>query len=99
MFNSTPFLPGISHRLLGRQRRSHLDELRAQSEQWRQSSLSRLCELFGPWLPAALLAPSAKGDNSRQRLYPLTLTFWAFLSQVLSPGSACREVVRKVQAW
>ena len=46
-----------------------------------------------------MLAPTAKGINSRQRLYPLTLTFWAFLSQVLSPGSACREVVRKVQAW
>ena len=28
MFNSTPFLPGLSSRLLGRQRRSKLDELR-----------------------------------------------------------------------
>ncbi len=99
MFNPTPFLPGLSHRLLGRQRRSQLDQLRAQSEQWRQSSLSRLCEIFGPWLPATLLAPTARGLNSRQRTYPLPLTFWAFLSQVLSPGSACREVVRKVQAW
>jgi hypothetical protein len=47
----------------------------------------------------ALLAPTATGINSRQRTYPLPLTFWAFLSQVLSPGSSCREVVRKVQAW
>jgi hypothetical protein len=99
MFNPTPFLPGFSHRLFGRQRRSQLDELRAQSERWRQASLSRLCEVFGPWLPAALLAPTAKGINSRQRTYPLTLTFWAFLSQVLSPGCSCREIVRKVQAW
>jgi len=99
MFNPTPFLPGLSSRLFGRQRRSQLDALRAQSEQWRQSSLSRLCEIFGPWLPSALLAPTARGLNSRQRTYPLNLTFWAFLSQVLSPGSACREVVRKVQAW
>jgi hypothetical protein len=99
MFNPTPFLPGLSSRLFGRQRRSQLDALRAQSEHWRQSSLSRLCEIFGPWLPAALLAPTAKGINSRQRTYPLPLTFWAFLSQVLSPGSSCREVVRKVQAW
>mgnify|MGYP000982545377 CR=1 FL=1 len=99
MFNSTPFLPGLSSRLFGRQRRSQLEVLRAQSEQWRQSSLSRLCEIFGPWLPATLLAPTAKGINSRQRTYPLPLTFWAFLSQVLSPGSSCREVVRKVQAW
>jgi len=99
MLNPTPFLPGLSHALSGRQRRSQLDQLRAQSEQWRQSSLSRLCEIFGPWLPATMLAPTAKGINSRQRTYPLPLTFWAFLSQVLSPGSSCREVVRKVQAW
>ncbi len=99
MFNPAPFLPGLSHRLFGRQRRSQLDQLRAQSEQWRASSLSRLCEIFGPWLPAAMLAPAAKGINSRERLYPQSLTFWAFLSQVLSPGSACREVVRKIQAW
>lgn len=99
MFQTTPFLPGISHRLLGRQRRSQLDQLRAQSEHWRQSSLSRLCEIFGPWLPTTLLSPTTKGSNSRQRTYPLNLTFWAFLSQVLGPGSSCREIVRKVQAW
>jgi hypothetical protein len=99
MFNSTPFLPGITHRLFGRQRRSQLDRLRAQSEHWRQSTLSQLCEIFGPWLPAARLAPTDKGVNSRERLYPQSLTFWAFLSQVLSPGCACREVVRKIQAW
>jgi len=29
----------------------------------------------------------------------MAVTFWAFLSQVLSPGSPCRETVRKVQAW
>jgi hypothetical protein len=46
-----------------------------------------------------MFAPTAKGINSRQRIYPLPLTFWAFLSQVLSPGSSCREIVRKVQAW
>jgi hypothetical protein len=99
MSNSTPFLPGISHALSGRQRRSQLDQLRAQAAHWRQSTLSQLCEIFGAWLPAALLAPTAQGRNSRQRLYPLNLTFWAFLSQVLSPGSSCRQLVRKVPAW
>ena len=99
MIQRTAFLPGISPLLCGRQRRSQRDQLRAQSEQWRQSSLSRLCEIFGPWLPAARLSPTRKGLNSRRRAYPLPLTFWAFLSQVLSPGSSCREVVRKVQAW
>lgn len=99
MIQRTAFLPGLSHQLCGRQRRSQLDQLRAQTETVRQASLSRLSEIFGPWLPAALLAPSTRGLNSRKRLYPLELTFWAFLSQVLSPGSSCREIVRKVQAW
>ena len=99
MHQNTPFLPGLPHRLFGRQRRSSLDQLRVQSAQWRASTLSRLCEIFGPWLPASRLAPTAQGANSRQRTYPLPLTFWAFLSQVLNPGSSCREVVRKVQAW
>jgi len=43
--------------------------------------------------------PRPTGSTGRQRTYPLPLTFWAFLSQVLSPGSSCREIVRKVQAW
>jgi Transposase DDE domain len=99
MKQNTPFLTGFSHRLFGSRRRRALDELRAQSEQWRASPLSRLCEVFGSWLPAAMFAPTDQGVNSRHRLYPQSLTFWAFLSQVLSPGSACREVVRKIQAW
>jgi len=63
MLNPTPFLPGLSHALAGRQRRFQLDPLRAQSEQWRQSSLSQGCEIFGPWLPTAKLLPTAKGIN------------------------------------
>lgn len=70
-----------------------------QIEALRQKSLGRLCELFGPWLPLDLFAPSAKGLNSRERTFPLSLTFWAFLHQILNPGSPCREVVRKVQSW
>ena len=99
MSQRTAFLPGISHQLCGRARRSQLEQVRAHTEQVRQASLSRLSEIFGAWLPSTLLAPSARGLNSRKRLYPLELTFWAFLSQVLSPGSSCREIVRKVQAW
>ena len=99
MTQHTAFLPGISHQLCGRARRSQLDQIRRQTEPVRQAGLSRLSEVFGPWLPTVLLAPTARGVNSRKRLYPLRLTFWAFLSQVWSPGSSCREIVRKVQAW
>jgi len=99
MYQTTPFLPGISRELFGRQRRSQLDKLRLQTELLRRATLNRLCEVFGPWLPAAVLTQNAQGANSRKRTYPVSLTFWAFLSQVLNPGSACREVVRKVQVW
>lgn len=96
---STPFLPGISPQLCGRQRRSQRDVLGERIERLRRNSLSRLCQLFGRWLPLELFAPTARGANSRERSFPVSLTFWAFLSQVLNPGSPCREVVRKVQAW
>ena len=76
-----------------------LDQLRAQSEQWQASTLSRLCEVFGSWLPANTLATADEGINSRTRLYPQSVTFWAFLSQILNVSSSCREVVRKIQAW
>jgi len=99
MDQTTPFLPGISPALFGRQRRSQLDKIRLQTEQLRQATLSRLCEIFEPWLPIKLLGQDLQGSNSRKRTFPINLTFWAFLSQVLSPGSACREIVRKVQVW
>jgi len=38
------------------------------------------------------------GVGSRKRIYTNTLTFWCFIWQVLQPNTACRAVVRKVQA-
>ena len=100
MFNPTPFYRVFPTACSDRQRRSKLDQLRSRNQNnGCAATLSRLCEIFGPWLPADLLAPTPQGVNSRQRLYPQSLTFWAFLSQVLSPGCSCREVVRKVQVW
>jgi len=99
MRQRTPFLPGISHHLCGRLKRSERDQLLERIERLRRDSLSRLCELFGSWLPRQLFTATPRGPNSRQRLYPVSLTFWAFLSQVLDPSSSCREAVRKVQGW
>jgi hypothetical protein len=50
-------------------------------------------------VPTRLLKPDAHGAHSRRRLFPQSLTFRAFLSQILSPSSSCRETLRKVQAW
>jgi hypothetical protein len=65
----------------------------------RLDSLQELYELFGHLLPERLLAPSEQGVGSRQRLYSTQVTFWAFAAQILSPGTACREIVRRVEAW
>lgn len=60
--------------------------------------LHQLESLFGRWLPRHRLSPTGEGPCSRQRQWPLRLTFWTFLAQVLSPGSACRAALRQAQA-
>ncbi|HWU40760.1 MAG TPA: hypothetical protein VN203_24190, partial [Candidatus Acidoferrum sp.] len=50
------------------------------------------------FLPAPLLSAEDQGPNSRERIFSLRLTFECFLWQVLKPKTACREVVRQVQA-
>jgi len=99
MNNSTPFFAGFHRLLFGRAQRSAREKLQKQGEAIRTASLCQLSTLCEPWLPIDLLKPTQTGANSRRRSYPTALTFWAFLSQVLSPGSPCRETVRKVQAW
>jgi Transposase DDE domain len=94
---STPFFAEFGPLLFGRPPRSLRDQLSAKLRQ--ADSISGLREVFGPMIPDALLCLQKHGRGSRQRLFSPLLTFWAFLSQVLSPPSACREAVRKLQAW
>ena len=65
----------------------------------RFDSLGELYELFGEFLPDHLLSMSEEGANSRERIFTPKVTFWAFVSQVLDVGSACRDAVRRVEAW
>jgi hypothetical protein len=96
MKTATPFFPGFHHILFGRRRRSALQQLEAQADAFRRASLCQLATLFEAWISPAELAPTA---GQRRRCFPPAVLFWAFLSQVLSPGSACRETLRKVQGW
>jgi hypothetical protein len=70
----------------------------ASLQRLRQQSLLHLDQLFSPLLPLDLLAPTAAGPNSRDRIYNLRRTFFGFLYQVLNPHCPCREVVRQIQA-
>jgi hypothetical protein len=64
----------------------------------RHASLAQLEQCLGTYLPAHWLAAEPQGPNSRERIYSLRLTFQCFLWQLLTPQTACREVVRQVQA-
>lgn len=57
----------------------------------------RLAELGDCLSPEDILA-AAEGYCWRDRIWNPVLTFWAFLVQVLHPGSACREAVALVLA-
>lgn len=89
MQNNTRYLPGFSHRLCGRRARSATERLTAA-----QADLNGLAALVERFVPRALL-----GRGQRQRVFTPWVTFCAFLAQVLSRGSSCREAVRRVQAW
>jgi hypothetical protein len=97
MPSATPFFAPFGPLLFGRARRAAGEFYRRQLP--RADSISALREAFGSMIPDALLAPQAKGCASRQRLFSPLVTFWTFLAQVLSPNSACRDAVRKAQAW
>jgi len=85
----TPFFPALRPRLAALGKRVlHL----------RQQSLAHLEQLVGPWLPPGLLSQNDQGPNSRDRIYSMRRTFFAFLYQVLKPDCPCREIVRQVQA-
>lgn len=85
----TPLFPAWRHRLAPMRRRL---------QQLRVATLTQLEQQFGSAVPAYLLAQSDERLNSRERLFPLRRTFWCFVWQMLKPKTACREVVRQLQA-
>ena len=90
MVNQTPYLPGFSHRLCGRRAAPVASQLGT-----RAKSLDGLAALVARFIPAEVFAE----DGQRDRIFTPWVTFIAFLGQVLTRGSACREAVRRVQSW
>lgn len=90
MANQTPYLPGFSHRLCGRRAAPVASQLGT-----RAKSLDGLAALVARFIPAEVFAE----DGQRDRIFTPWVTFIAFLGQVLTRGSACREAVRRVQSW
>ncbi len=89
MIGKTLYLPGFSHLLSG-------SRPQAQKLVKQTGNLDGLAALVGRFIPAEIFTPEPGG---RRRVFTPWITFVAFLGQVLSRGSACRETVRRVQAW
>ena len=89
----------MNHILCGKPPKSALARLNEKMCDLKQSSLSELSDLFGRLVPSKHLLPKSEKDNSRQRIYSQNVTFWAFLSQMLSPMASCLGAVRKVQSY
>jgi len=97
MANPTPFFSAFGPLLFGRRQLSQIEKLLRPDAECH--SLSQYQEAFGAWVPQALLAPTTNKANSRVRLFPTLITFWAFLAQVLERGSSCRDALRRIIAW
>jgi hypothetical protein len=93
MASTTPFFKAFGPLLFGRRAKHTLQKIK------RLDSLQELYEIFGDHLPARCLQRNETGVGSRDRLFGKQVTFWAFLAQILSPGTACQEIVRRVEAW
>jgi len=86
----TPFFPAWRARLAALGRRS--------AYSLRQSTLAQLSQRLTDVIPPPLLRAQSAGNHSRERIYSLRLTCECFIWQMLNPQTACREVVRQVQA-
>jgi hypothetical protein len=81
---NTPFFPAWQSKLAacGRRKRRYRSAAEVENE-------------FARFLDPELLKT---GPGKRRRVFPVSRTFWCFLWQALQPGTACRAVLRKVQA-
>jgi len=99
MKGTTPFLPHLARCLFGRAPVSARAHLEAEAERMRAASVGKLVGLFGKYIGDRRLDPADSGEGSRDRLFSVRTTFWAFLAQILTPEGSCREALRKLQAW
>src|SRR5580658_6229433 len=86
----TPFFPALRARLAAQGQRAR--------RTLRHLDFPPLMQPLRQLLPPELLAAEDEGSNSRERIFSLRLTLECFLWQMLKPRTACREVVRAVQA-
>jgi hypothetical protein len=92
-----PFLPGLSTKLQGCQRRRQLEIFRQQRVEALRSSISDLGSLFHDILSAEWLLEIA--SDIRERSFTQVTVFWAWVSQVLEQNESCANAVTLIQSW
>ena len=97
MQNTTPFLTGFSTLLSGKVKRTRQAQLRVQRQQMIQDLPGGFCHQVREEIPAEFI--EARCQSVRKRVCPNTVTFWAFLSQVLAEDGSCSRTVSRMQAW
>jgi len=98
MPQNTPFFNGFHRALFGRRPVSEIEKIRRRRNEATRLCAKQLRSLFGSFVPGSPLGPKPeKGAGSRERVFTPEVTFWAFLSQVLDPGSSCSKAVARVQ--
>lgn len=91
--NKPPVFKEFGSLLFGRRAKEKIEAL------LKTDSLEDLYEMFGGCFQQHVLEPTDQATGSRRRKLPLSITFWAFISQALSPRSTCRDTVARIEAW
>lgn len=97
MLTRAPFLTGFPTLLFGRAKRSTQEQLRLERAQLLEQSPGAISAQLADEISPELVARHA--HDERRRVYPQQLTFWAFLSQILSEDGSCAWAVAQVQQW
>ena len=101
MKKTTPFLPGISTKLYGSQKRRQLEAVRVERDKLRKLSITDLGNLFCDILPVERLeAANSLGPKlRRRRVFPQVIVFWAWASQLLEFNASCNKALTLIQKW
>jgi len=93
----TPYLKGFSTLLFGSSKQKMQDIMQAGRNELRSRNCGTLCSQLAEEIPAEMVSRHA--STIRTRVYSHEVTFWAFLSQVLSEDGSCAFAVAQVQQW
>lgn len=95
--NKTPFLSGFPRTLFGRKTTSAQQQILNRKRVLCERSPGQLSAQLSKCIPPEVLA--RQSTTIRQRVFTSEVTFWGFLSQVLSRDGSCALALANIQAW